>query len=449
MITFLIIFIVSQLELFQDETQISSFISLRSFYRFRDKSDFVSPYTIGNRAFLKVSTPILDGNANIAGDFYYKTSFTELSQSVILSLREANFKKDFGVMRTAIGVQVNSWGRTDFSPVDVLNPPNLSELFFNDIEVLRVPMFQLLIGFPVLKQIDIELIYEPFFEPAFLPSMFSEWSYIIGSQDSERVNILRNTLGDVGFNVKKPSFPQSSQFGGSIYSKNIGVYLFYGLEHIPPPSFETGLRGSLNSQNASITKKLKTMSIEELAEPVLSVNQPPVELKPARYFMIGTSLEKEFNGTSLKSDVAFFLGRQFLNERFETVKNPQLQVSVQAERFFGKHFFIGEVVPSVIFVDNRIPEKNYRFLGQRALNTQFISNLISRWRKDFLTYITFVMAPQDEWGYVARFQIETELWKVKVYPNISLFGNLGGEDSDIGSLKNKSFIGLWAKHYIM
>ena len=233
--------LLSQLELFEEEFQVSSFISTRFFYRFNEKSDFVSPYTLANRLYSKLSVNALGGKMNLAGDFYYKTSFTQLSQYVVPSIQEAYFQKDFGTVGTKIGMQKNSWGKTDLSPIDILNPPNLSELLFNDIEVMKVPTFQILVEFPLFDGISSEIVYEPFFEPAFLPSIFSEWSTLIGTEDRKRIETLKSMMGDIRLNIKKPVFPSSSQFGGSIYSKRIGLYFFYGLEYMPPPNFEQGL----------------------------------------------------------------------------------------------------------------------------------------------------------------------------------------------------------------
>ena len=359
----------------------------------------------------------------------------------------------------AIGRMIKTWGYTDVSPLDVLNPKDFSEYLFNEDEFLKIPNFLFSLG-GSLDELSIEVVYLPFFEPSRYYRINYDWAILPpfalkGSQEdlkpfiSERVRLIEEDFQRYDLRYPEAGAKFEAKFGGTEFS----LIYFWGLDRLPFPSFDpvflTGFKRRRIGEEKTAEEMFEILFPMETTEITSEINGRPLAiLKSGRFHLLGLGLASEVRDWLLKWDISFVWKNPFLNEDLNIVRHPLLSSVFQTEHNFRDVTIIIPINLSVALTDEKLfILKTYPFT-LKSLNP-VVSGLL-RWTalgQDFtsesgvsydITWQSYLISQRFSYNITDEIKL---LWGANI---------LGGRRaSPFGFFNENDHIFLWLRYFIL
>ena len=256
---------------------------------------------------------------------------------------------DFDRFSVSFGRQVVSWGKTDGSPFDVINRPDITEGFFTEQRFVKVP--SILLNFSTFfDDSNLQVVYEPFFTPPDFLKVNSDWALLNWSsiarsrailEDDERIKAVLNGTFDP-FLEEYPekltelllSFGLGVRFDTLFGETGVALYLYTGYEQFPTIYFNEGFRADLATQPGNPIDNLSTIDVAEVVIPVAQ-GENFLVLRPSRFWIAGIGIEREIFGFLAKADIGGYFDTSALDPFLNVVEHNFAVGSVQIEKQFS------------------------------------------------------------------------------------------------------------------
>lgn len=252
----------------------------------------------------------------------------------------------FGVLERpawelSVGQQIRRWGRGVPSIWDVLNPTDLSELFFIEDEFQKRPV-------PMARWTrygegyEIEAVLLPFVRQNRMPrnqSPFSPLSVrdLSGLEDFPLVEqalkqeIYPGLVSNPPDNFLHPEL--ALRWTPYMQGFDLDFYLFWGYEDLTPPDFSEEFRVYVLQQPVPPIEVLRSLEAQEIIR-----DEPIYIQQPRRYAMAGGSASAALPGVSVRGELAVLSQMAAYNTSLEVVRAPAVQALVGVDRLTGERF---------------------------------------------------------------------------------------------------------------
>lgn len=260
-------------------------------------------------------------------------------------LREAYAEFQWGPVDLAAGNQIKSWGITDGSPLDVVNPKDLTEFLFNEKEFLKVPVPMASAGLDAGGTV-LEAVFLPFYRPAHFYPSGRNWallpSFFLTGTHADLSPFASGSVDMVEEDFPRPlDFSPQAGIGwkGTLGGVDVSAVYFSGEEPLPVPElnpvfldlFKRARLGEGKSAEDMIDE-LFPMSVSRYA--TYTQGSPFERLAPRRFDLVGAGAQTNLRGWLLKADAALVPNQRLLDQNLEIVEAPLLTPTVQVERSF-------------------------------------------------------------------------------------------------------------------
>lgn len=241
------------------------------------------------------------------------------TEAYSLDIHEMYFRYQNPSLEFTLGKQIKRWGKTDqISPVDTLNPENITDFILSTYEDRKIPVWMADV---IYRKNDffIEGVFIPFFEPSRFHYFGTDWavfshlkqeiahsslSPVIKSYvDSITVN---ETMPDSGLN----SFEYAIRTGGTISRFDFGFTYHYAIEDLP---FFTSFPVKNFSLDTLVSDPLKLVFTNE-----------NIETTYLRTHMFGFEFETTVSDFGVRGEVAIKDKESFITGSVTSVRNPTL-----------------------------------------------------------------------------------------------------------------------------
>jgi hypothetical protein len=216
-----------------------------------------------------------------------------------------------------IGTQIVRWGRTDeISPIDVINPEDLTELFINRRaeRKLAVPMVRLgLLHGPG----SLEFIYLPVFRESEIIYFESDWAvfpHVRGRLASVSPPPVQGYISNLQLEENKPSSRfENGEWGarlaGSLPNLDVGLSYFYGWEDTPLPAARTERGESIRQIIFHPERAAGVFS--SLPSPVTG-DDLTFDMEFHRFHLFGLDAATTWRDIGFRAEAAYFKDRHFI-----------------------------------------------------------------------------------------------------------------------------------------
>lgn len=259
-----------------------------------------------------------------------------------------NFVGDF--LRLGVGYQTVRWGRTDeFSPIDIINPEDLTEFYVNTRPERKMPV-------PLVRAswfndwFNIEGVYVPWFFPSLVIYRDSDWAFF-----DHVVDHLVTQLGPFGERLNELNFQenipegnlQESQEGGLRLTKtfnnfDVGLTYYYGRDKFPliQPRTINGYLIAPAIFNPGALSGLMT-GLPPTFFSLLDKNDVSYDLFYHRFEMYGFDMEAAFWNIGFRTEIAYFKDRDFQQTiDLNVVEKNQIHYVVGFDHFVWDNFYV-------------------------------------------------------------------------------------------------------------
>ncbi len=240
-----------------------------------------------------------------------------------LELFEAVYKKNTPNVDISIGRQIKRWGKTDqISPIDTLNPENLTESFIPTYEERKIPIWMADITFKK-DNFFIEGVLMPFFEPSKLDYFGTDWAMFshlkADINDSTLNSSLKTYFDAISVNEKEPTrdlngFEYAARIGGTLGDVDFGITYHYTFEDLP--TIQSFPVKNLSIKNPNATQEL----LADIGS--LTLTNEQVETQYLRTQIFGFEFETIVQDIGLRGEVAFKENESFLTQSLTSVRSP-------------------------------------------------------------------------------------------------------------------------------
>ena len=244
----------------------------------------------------------------------------------------------------SLGRRILRWGKADeVSPVDVVNPQDLTELMFLRLEERKRPVP--LVRLRVFREAST-------LEAVFVPGAYmhrrelfeGDWA-VLGPAGKE----LLAALGG-GLKVKGPSSRwalEESELGvrltGSAEVLDYGVSVYYGHDRSPYPAFKGIPKGLVRVEDPG------EVGLQDLLPLLAALPREGLRLASPRDTVVGLELEGVRGAWGLRAEAAWHSGRVFLRNDLGWTRKGWVQYVIGADRLFGGGAYLDlQFVGSVI-----------------------------------------------------------------------------------------------------
>ncbi|MBW1794402.1 MAG: AMIN domain-containing protein [Deltaproteobacteria bacterium] len=303
-----------------------------------------------------------------------------------VTLGEAYLNLVQGDFYASCGNQIVRWGSTDeISPIDVINPEDLTELFINRRAERKLPAPMVRLGW--LNEImNIEVIYLPVFLDSDVEYFDSDWSLFPHFPDriaEVSPAAIGSVMKEIRLEEKKVGRKLENGEGGvrltkSLSNLDIGFSFFYGWEDIPQPTPRTESGKSI--MQILFGPQQAGQIFSKLTAPLTS-NDLILDLEYNRFSLYGLDFATTWRDLAIRGELAYFKERHFLRTR---------DLSIVSE----------EVFQGVIGVDYNISDDWYvnclysyerifsdeDLIGTERSNENLIGSVIWDIKKDQFTF---------------------------------------------------------------
>lgn len=342
-----------------------------------------------------------------------------------LDLFETYYKHRSSNFEVSFGKQIKRWGKTDqISPVDTLNPENLTEFYIPTYEERKIPIW--MADFMFKKEnFFFEGVFIPFFEPAKFDYFGTDWSYFshlkTDIHNSTLNPALKTYFNSISVNEIEPDhnadgFEYAARIGGTLNEIDFGFTYHYAFEDMP--NFQNFPVKNLALKNPNSIEDL----IANMGSLVLTNEQ--IEARYLRTHMFGFEFETILHDFGFRGEAAYTENQSFLTQSFTSMRTPTLfwilgldYTSLNHWYFnlqFG-HQHISDHDPSILYFE----KDNYSLIGEIK------KDIISSWLKGSIQYTYMV---NDDSYYLSPRLIYSQIDNLKFIFGMNCFE---GSDNSI------------------
>jgi len=392
-----------------------------------------------NRAILKADYKNITLSA--ISDFLYFGGKDE-THDYDIDLHEAYLKHTAGNFSFSLGKQIIRWGKTDqISPVDTLNPENVTEFILPDYEERKIPVWMAGTSFRK-NDFFIEGVFIPFFEPSKFNYFGTDWALFSHLKkeinDSPLSTALKNYFNSLSVNEVEPdhdsgSFEYALRVGGTVKQLDFGVTYHYSYEDLP--YFQSFPIKNLSLENPNSLESLISNSGS------LGLTDENIETRFKRTNIYGFEFETIIANFGLRGEAAFKDKESFLTGSFTSVRNPTLfwvagiDYTSLNEWYFNLQFghqHISNYDSSILF----FKRDNYSILGEIK------RDVFSDWLNVSLQYTVML---SDSSYYLSPRILYSYIRSLEIIFGINLFE--GSENSIFGRYNKNDQLFLDLKYY--
>ncbi len=360
--------------------------------------------------------------------YYFHSSYNDYFNNRFQPF-EFYVKKSSDKWDITAGNQIVSWGVSDVSPIDVVNPQEMDEFIFSEEDFAKLPVLMLRGDYYVNDQTTIEGIYVPFYKPSHFVLINSDWSILPREMYYRTVEEYRKEYGvnieESGTTSYVTDYPKNSPFNGEIgfllksyregYDYQVAIH--YGWEKMPFPEFNPDLVEYLKSTDKPMDALNNLSPLEQISF------LPMMKFKPHRIFTFGGGISTTFKSVGIRSEGALHTNSSIYNVHLELLHVPSLTWNIGADYNFPHNLYGNILITWVHFFTNA---KTYLF---KRDNIFTISLLRGSYFHDTLTLEgRFIFA-------LTQYQMILSLKATYQYSDfISFFGSLNIIDAEKDSL---------------
>jgi hypothetical protein len=316
-----------------------------------------------------------------------------------------------------IGTQIVRWGRTDeISPIDVVNPEDLTELFINRRaeRKLAVPMVRLgLLRGPG----SLEFVYLPVFRESEIIYFESDWAVfphararLAGESPAPVEEYARN----LQLEENKPSSQiENGEWGarlaGSLPNLDVGLSYFYGWEDTPLPAARTARGESIRQIIFHPERAGRVFS--SLLSP-LTGDDLTFDMEFHRFHLFGLDAATTWRDIGFRAEAAYFKDRHFITSTDGTlVREDNIHL------VFGADYTLSDdVYLNALYSFDKVLDSEGFELRPRT-QQDIVGDITWDIREDVLTFSMFAFYSLSDgslyfnplmlWGALDNFSLET------------------------------------------
>ena len=211
------------------------------------------------------------------------------------------------------GNQIVRWGRTDeISPIDVINPEDLTELFNRQRAERKLAAPILRLGW-LNEILNIEMVYLPIVKESEVIYFGSDWA--IFDQVKKRISHVLPRAQEIEFNNNKPDFHLANSELGIRFTKNLsnfdlGLSFFYGWEDSPLIAARTPVGQAILA--ILFDPDLAAEIVEDFPVGFPKSYDLQFDLQYQRFCLYGLDFETTLWDMGIRGEVVYFKDRGFL-----------------------------------------------------------------------------------------------------------------------------------------
>jgi len=324
-----------------------------------------------------------------------------------------------------LGKQIKRWGKTDqISPVDTLNPQNMTEFIISPYEDRKIPVWMADVTFRG-DDFFVEGVLIPFFEPSRFHYFGTDWavfSHVKSDfKNSSLPSLLKSYVESISVNETEPdsgfdSFEYALRVGGAIDRLDYGFTYHYANEDLP--YFK-----SFPVKNLAIVDPGSAQSL--VSNPGgLTLTNERIETTYRRTHIAGFEFETTLADFGIRGEAAVKDRESFLTRSLTSVRNHSLFWVIGADylsvnqwyfnlQFAHQHIY--DYDPSILYFE----DNNYSLVGEIK------KDLVSDRLNASLQFIRFL---NDNSYYLSPRLRYTYIRNLEVVMGLNLFG---GKDTGI------------------
>ena len=347
---------------------------------------------------------------SVLSDYLYFGSPNQTDDYTI-DLYEAYARYRSSFLDISIGKQIKRWGKTDqISPVDTLNPENLTEFIIPSYDERKIPVWMADL---VFKKNDffIEGVFIPFFEPSKFDYFGTDWAIFSHLKediiDSSLPSFLKSYFNAIDGNETQPdngpdSFEYAMRMGGTIQQLDFAFTYHCAIEDLP--YFDNFPVKNISVENSSSIQNL-------ISNPGgIILTDEKIQTSYLKTHNIGFEFETIVSDLGFRGEAAWKDKESFLTQSFTSVRNQTLFWILGADYTssdnwyinlqFG-HQHIADYDDSILFFD----KDNYYVIGE--IN----KDLISDWLNASVQYTlilndnSYYVSPRLAYTYIKNLEL--------------------------------------------
>ncbi len=385
-----------------------------------------------NKIYLSVSGDINETTSikiSALDKYYYFHSGVGDYYDNDLSLFELNVTKNFDRFDLSAGNLIVTWGVSDLSPIDVVNPTEAEELIFTEEEFSKLPNLMVKGDYYITNNTTLEGVYVPFYKPSHFVLINSDWS-ILPREDYYKIE--EEYKREYGIDIEKSGtssyvldYPEDSPFNGEIgillksYQEgyDFQVALHYGWQKMPLPQFNPDLIEYLKNTSDPMEAINNLSPLEQISF------MPLITFKPVRVFTAGGGISTSLGSVGIRSEIAIHSKSDIYNSHLELLHVPILIWNVGADYNFPFNIY-GNVI--LIWAHFFTDEPTYLYEKDNLLSVLLLRG----------TYLHDTLTLENKLIYVfTQYQwIESLKATYKYTDSVSLIGSINIIDAEKDTL---------------
>ncbi|OGQ91499.1 MAG: hypothetical protein A2464_08240 [Deltaproteobacteria bacterium RIFOXYC2_FULL_48_10] len=324
-----------------------------------------------------------------------------------------------------LGKQIKRWGKTDqVSPVDTLNPENITEFITPSYEDRKIPVWMADITFRK-DDFFVEGVLIPFFEPSRFHYFGTDWAVFSHLKNDIRQSSLaaplKSYFESMSVNEAEPdsgfdSFEYALRVGGTIDRLDYGFTYHYANEDLP--YFKSFPVKNLSLDNPGSVQSL----LSDIGS--LSLTNEHIETTYSRTHIAGFEFETTLADFGVRGEAAVKDNESFLTRALTSVRNPSLFWVVGADYLSSNQWYfnlqfahqhIYDYDSSILYFE----DNNYSLIGEIK------KDLVSDWLN---ASVQFTRMLNDNSYYLSPRLKYTYIRNLEIMMGLNLFG---GKDTTI------------------